>query len=80
MVIDIPVSNGFYVDVRLERDVMDDDVDIIRKRMQEIVDARMPIRRYMVPTEEAIALFEEKGDVEKVKLLQDFGLALYYLL
>lgn len=73
VVIDIPVSNGFYVDVRLERDVMADDVDCIRKRMQEIVDARMPIRRYMVPTEDAIALFEEKGDVEKVKLLRTSG-------
>ena len=73
VVIDIPVSNGFYVDVRLERDVTADDVDCIRKRMQEIVDARMPIRRYMVPTEDAIALFEEKGDVEKVKLLRTSG-------
>lgn len=73
VVIDIPVSNGFYVDVRLERDVTADDVDCIRTRMQEIVDARMPIRRYMVPTEDAIALFEEKGDVEKVKLLRTSG-------
>lgn len=73
VVIDIPVSNGFYVDVRLERDVTADDVDCIRKQMQEIVDARMPIRRYMVPTEDAIALFEEKGDVEKVKLLRTSG-------
>lgn len=73
VVIDIPVSNGFYVDVRLERDVTADDVDCIRKRMQEIVDARMPIHRYMVPTEDAIALFEEKGDVEKVKLLRTSG-------
>lgn len=73
VVIDIPVSNGFYVDVRLERDVTAEDVDYIRKRMQEIVDARMPIRRYMVPTEDAIALFEEKGDVEKVKLLRTSG-------
>lgn len=73
VVIDIPVSNGFYVDVRLERDVTADDVDCIRKRMQEIVDARMPIRRYMVPTEDAIALFEEKGDMEKVKLLRTSG-------
>lgn len=73
VVIDIPVSNGFYVDVRLERDVTAEDVDSIRKRMQEIVNARMPIRRYMVPTEDAIALFEEKGDVEKVKLLRTSG-------
>ena len=73
VIIDIPVSNGFYVDVRFGRPATDEDVDKIRQRMQEIIDAKMPIRRYMVPTEEAMALFEEKGDVEKVKLLKTSG-------
>ncbi len=73
VVIDIPVSNGFYVDIRLGRPVVEEDVNILRRRMQEIIDAKMPIRRYMVPTEDAIALFQEKGDVEKVKLLKTSG-------
>ena len=73
VVIDIPVSNGFYVDIRLGRLVVDEDVNIIRRRMQEIIDARMPIRRFTVPTEDAITLFQEKGDVEKVKLLKTSG-------
>ncbi len=73
VVIDIPVSNGFYVDIRLGRPVVYEDVNIIRRRMQEIIDARMPIRRFTVPTEEAVALFQEKGDVEKVKLLKTSG-------
>ena len=73
VVIDIPVSNGFYVDIRLGRPVVDEDVNILRRRMQEIIDSKMPIRRFTVPTEEAIALFQEKGDVEKVKLLRTSG-------
>lgn len=73
VVIDIPVSNGFYVDIRLGRPVVDEDVNILRRRMQEIIDSKMPIRRFMVPTEVAIALFQEKGDVEKVKLLRTSG-------
>ena len=73
VVIDIPVSNGFYVDIRLWRPVVDEDVNILRRRMQEIIDSKMPIRRFTVPTEEAIALFQEKGDVEKVKLLRTSG-------
>ena len=73
VVIDIPVSNGFYVDIRLGRSVVDEDVNILRRRMQEIIDSKMPIRRFTVPTEEAIALFQEKGDVEKVKLLRTSG-------
>ena len=73
VVIDIPVSNGFYVDIRLGRPVVDEDVNILRRRMQEIIDTKMPIRRFTVPTEEAITLFQEKGDVEKVKLLRTSG-------
>ena len=73
VVIDIPVSNGFYVDIRLGCPVVDEDVNIIRRRMQEIIDSKMPIRRFTMPTEEAIALFQEKGDVEKVKLLKTSG-------
>lgn len=73
VVIDIPVSNGFYVDIRLGRPVVDEDVNILRRRMQEIIDSKMPIRRFTVPTEEAISLFQEKGDVEKVKLLKTSG-------
>ncbi len=74
VVIDIPVSNGFYVDVRLGHPITTDEVDQIRGRMQEIIDAKMPLRRFTVPTEEAIALFQEKGDVEKVKLLKTSGM------
>ena len=73
VIIDIPVSNGFYVDVRLGRELTEEEVGKLRNRMQEIIDAHMPIRRYMVPTEDAIALFQEKGDVEKVKLLKTSG-------
>ena len=73
VIIDIPVSNGFYVDVRLGKELTEEVVGKLRNRMQEIIDAHMPIRRYMVPTEDAISLFQEKGDVEKVKLLKTSG-------
>ena len=62
VVIDIPVSNGFYVDMRIGHPVTDADVEKIRTRMQEIIDAKLPLRRFVVPTEEAIELFQQKGD------------------
>ena len=46
VVIDIPVSNGYYVDINIKREVTIDDVTQIRQRMQEIIDAAMPIKRY----------------------------------
>ena len=73
VVIDIPVSNGYYVDINIEREVTIDDVTQIRQRMQEIIDAAMPIKRHEVPTEEAIRMFSQKGDEAKAKLLKSAG-------
>ena len=73
VVIDIPVSNGYYCDVRLGRPVEQADVDAIRERMQQIIDAHLPIRRHECTTEEAIKMFREAGSISKVKLLESTG-------
>lgn len=71
--IEAPVSNGYYVDLGMGEDISFEDVDRIRQRMREIVAAAMPIKRYEVPTERAVAMFQEKGDKAKVKLLKSAG-------
>lgn len=73
VVIDIPVSKGYYVDLTIGHEVTDSDVAHIRQRMQQIIDAKMPIRRFEVPTEDAVKMFEEKGDKAKSKLLRSAG-------
>lgn len=59
VVIDIPVSNGYYCDLQIGRAVTLDDVARLRARMQEIISAAIPIRRHEAPTEEALKLFED---------------------
>ena len=71
--IDIPVSNGYYVDLDLGRSVTPDDVSAIRQRMQQIIDAKMPIHRYEATTEEAMEMFREVGSISKVNLLESSG-------
>lgn len=71
--IDIPVSNGYYVNIVMNKPIDEEDATRIRNRMQEIIDAAIPIRRYEVPTEEAINMFERKGDISKAKLLRSVG-------
>ena len=73
VVIDIPVSNGYYCDLHIGRDLTLLDTDRIRSRMQQIIDAAMPIHRYERPTEEAIELFRQRGANSKVKLLETLG-------
>ena len=71
--IDIPVSNGYYVNLQIGRPVTLDDAGNIRRRMQEIIDAALPIHRYETTTEEAIRMFKELGQLSKVKLLESTG-------
>ena len=71
--IDIPVSNGYYVDLNFDRPVTLDDAGRIRRRMQEIIDAAMPIHRYETTTEEAAKMFSELHTYSKVKLLKSVG-------
>lgn len=73
VVIDIPVSNGYYCNLMLGHDVTETDVTRIRERMRQLIDAKLPIRRYEVPTEEAVRIFSSRGDKAKVKLLRSTG-------
>ena len=80
VVIDIPVSNGYYCDLHIGRPVTAADADAIRCEMQDIIDRAIPIRRHEVPTEEAIAMFEKLGYRDKALLLRTTGklYTLYY--
>jgi len=82
VVIDIPVSNGYYCNLQLGHEITAEDVDRIRRRMQEIIDAKMPIQRYEATTEEAIKMFSDLGDMQKAKLLKSSGslYCVYYVL
>ena len=71
--VDIPVSNGYYVNLRIGRPLTPDDAADLRQRMQEIISAALPIHRHETTTEEAIRMFHEMGSVSKVKLLQSTG-------
>ena len=82
VIIDIPVSNGYYCNLQLGHEITTEDVDRIRTRMQEIIDAKMPIQRYETTIEEAVKMFTELGDIQKAKLLKSSGslYCVYYVL
>ena len=73
VVIDIPISNGYYVDLQIGRPVTPDDVAELRQKMHEIINAAIPIHRHETTTEEAIEMFKKEGSFSKVKLLQSTG-------
>lgn len=73
VVIDIPVSNGYYCDLKIGRAVTLQDVERLRSHMQEIIDRALPIHRHEAPTEEAIEMFRKLGTHSKVTLLKTIG-------
>ena len=73
VIIDIPVSNGYYCNILIGRPVTDDDAAAIRGEMHDIIRRALPIRRHEVPTEEAIEMFERLGYTSKVLLLRTTG-------
>lgn len=72
-IIDIPVSNGYYVNLEIGETVTEEVVNKVKKRMQEIIDAKMNLHRYYVPTDEAAEMFQQLGAKEKAKLLRSAG-------
>ncbi|WP_018109409.1 nucleoside kinase [Bacteroides propionicifaciens] len=68
-----PVSKGYFCNIEIGREVQIDDIALIKVRMQEIIDQDLPFYRKEVRTTDAIALFEEEGMHDKVKLLKTSG-------
>ena len=73
VIINTPVSNGYYCELRIGREVTEADVDALRNRMQQLIDAALPIRYREAPTEEVIEMFKKLGTHSKVKLLETLG-------
>lgn len=44
------------------------DLPLLKKRMQALIDADLPIHQVRVPLDEALALFRREGDLEKANL------------
>lgn len=68
--IEASVSNGYYCELEIGREVLNADVADIKSRMQQIIDSKMPIHRIQCPIEDAIDLFRSKGMESKAQLLE----------
>ncbi len=65
-------EKGFYYDVDLgDKKVTDEDLQAIEKEMKKIVKENLPIKPYILPREEAVALMESRGEKYKVEHIGD---------
>jgi len=73
IIIEHPVSKGYFCNLRIDRPVTQADVDAVKQRMQEIIAADIPIRRINCPTDKAIEVFRNVGRNDVVTLLETTG-------
>ncbi|MBP1769222.1 MAG: thrS [Candidatus Aminicenantes bacterium] len=67
------VETGFYYDFLRDEPFTPEDLEAIEKRMKEIAREDVPIERRVLSKDEAIRLFEEKGQPLKVELIREKG-------
>lgn len=67
------IENGFYYDVDTGDDVVITDADLprIEKKMKELASQKQPFLREEISKQNALKLFESKGDEYKTELISD---------
>lgn len=64
------IGAGYFCKLKDEMTLDDKQILRIKERMQELVEADLPITKKSYPAEEAVALFKELGMTDKVKLFR----------
>ncbi len=65
------IENGFYYDFSMEHVLTPEDLPAIAEEMARIVAEDLPLTRKEISREEALSLFQERGEEYKVELLED---------
>jgi threonyl-tRNA synthetase len=64
------IEDGFYYDFKSDRNFSPEDLELIEKRMHELVKADLKIVREEMPRSEAIELFRKMGEDYKVQIIE----------
>ena len=65
------IDKGFYYDFDVDKAFTAEDLPKIEKEMAKIVSENLPLERFELPRDEAIAFMKEKNEPYKVELIED---------
>ena len=65
------IDNGFYYDIDFVTPITQADLAKVEAEMQKIIKSNLPIERFTLPKEEAIALMDGYSENYKVELIND---------
>ncbi|MDN0074090.1 threonine--tRNA ligase [Crenobacter sp. SG2303] len=64
------IENGFYYDFAYKRPFTPEDLLAIEKKMAELAKKDIPVERYELPRDEAIAYFKSIGEAYKAEIIE----------
>lgn len=65
------IENGFYYDFDVENPISENDFEKIEEEMKKIIKEDLPLERYTLPRDEAIALMKKMDEPYKVELIEE---------
>ncbi len=65
------IEEGFYYDFDREKSFTPEELQQIEAEMKKIVKEDLPIEKFEMPRQEALAFMQEKGETYKVELIED---------
>jgi len=65
------VENGFYYDFARKTPFTPEDLDKIEAEMKKIVAESLPVQRRVMPKDDAIRFFKDKGEVYKAQIIDE---------
>ncbi len=65
------IEDGFYYDFEFKEPISSEDFAAIEKEMKKIVKERLPLERFTLSRDEAIAFMKERNEDYKVELIED---------
>ena len=69
-----PISKGYYCVIHNGKDIDEETIGKIKKRMREIIDADLPFHLKTIRTIDAAVLFRERGMNDKARLIESAGM------
>jgi threonyl-tRNA synthetase len=63
------IQDGYYYDFDIAKTFTPEDLDLIEKEMTAIIKKDSPFVRKEIPKQEAVRMFEERGEIYKLELL-----------
>ncbi|MBE0508034.1 MAG: threonine--tRNA ligase [Marinospirillum sp.] len=65
------IEDGFFYDFDIDGTFTPEDLQAIEKRMEELAKQDIPVERFLLSRNEAVAFFEQQGEIYKAEIIRD---------